>query len=358
MSRDVEELDATATEAAPAGTENTVNDEAGDGTSADSAPVTEKAPEGSSAEKPAEPEKPAGPTDDELKAAWSGFEAAVGKPEPAEGAIGARDLASGEMGDAATSAVTEAYKALLTTSQKRQAREFLESAMKAALSEKLDAVLARAYMQLGNAVKSTGAARETVARAPVDPTTAHVERVASIYLATSMVAPPSGVAENWATRVQELANSLGGEVQAYLNYLAAKAEWDAKDEATRGDEPKAPEVSDVVVQAAKIARGRAVSTRKTSGTKGDSAPRVSGPGYSGPRRSVGAHIQAAFASQPVGTFLKISEIAGATSEEYGDDHPSSGAVSAALFPASGKVRDLGGIEPAIENGNKGARKIA
>jgi len=67
-----------------------------------------------------------------------------------------------------------------------------------------------------------------------------------------------------------------------------------------------------------------------------------------------------FADLPVGSFLTVTEISKADSDEYGDDHPTTGAVSARLFPKSGKPQLPEGIEEVIpEDGSaRGARKVA
>jgi len=52
--------------------------------------------------------------------------------------------------------------------------------------------------------------------------------------------------------------------------------------------------------------------------------------YAGPKRSIVEHIREAFAAQKKGAFLSVTEIAKFDSKEYGQAHPSSGAVNAAL----------------------------
>lgn len=304
------------------------------------------------AEKPAEP---AGPTDEEIKAALAAFETL------AAAAVETRDKNTGEIPADEVTKVREAYAALPTTPAKTRARNGLAEAMKAALVKERAADKARAYLTLGEEVKSASkATKETVAKAPVDITAEHVARVTSLYLSTSFVDAPEGVDASWADQVKNKAAALMGEIGTYKAYQAELAKWQATDEANRqGDEPKAPDVDPIVVSAFRIARGRPTSPgRKPGSGKAAGAPKASTAGYSGPRRSVKAHIQSAFASVPVGTFLKIAEIANHTSAEYGSDHPSSGAVSAALFPPSGKAASIEGLQPTEEGGVKGARKIA
>ena len=73
------------------------------------------------------------------------------------------------------------------------------------------------------------------------------------------------------------------------------------------------------------------------------------------RRSVTDHLKEVFADLPVGTFLTNTQAANRTSEAYGTDHPSSGAVAAvrpAALPA-GLVR----IDHS-EGQKAGIRKVA
>lgn len=75
------------------------------------------------------------------------------------------------------------------------------------------------------------------------------------------------------------------------------------------------------------------------------------------RRDIAAHIGSAFFSQPSGAFLTVNEIRNHRSEEYGDEFPSAGAISARLFPATGRCT-VSGVEPGVnERGVRGARKV-
>ena len=74
------------------------------------------------------------------------------------------------------------------------------------------------------------------------------------------------------------------------------------------------------------------------------------------RRDIGAHIASAFAELPDGTFLTVREIRRHRSDEYGDEFPSAGAISARLFPSSGRCT-VPGVEPGEnERGVRGARR--
>ncbi|WP_409332795.1 DUF262 domain-containing protein [Trujillonella humicola] len=82
------------------------------------------------------------------------------------------------------------------------------------------------------------------------------------------------------------------------------------------------------------------------------APRRAGSG----RRDIGAHIASAFEGLPDGAFLTVREIRAHRSDEYGDEFPSAGAISARLFPSSGRCT-VPGVEPgADERGVRGARR--
>jgi len=312
--------------------------------------ATEAAPQSGAegTEVKAEEAKPEGPSKEEIEAATKAFEEVV------NAAVESRDKATGELSVDEITKVKTVYAALPATSAKTKARNALEEGMRNALAKDLDAPKARAYMLLGQEVKSTGS-RETVAKAPVDPTEEHVNKVTAMYLASSLVEVGEGVAEDWVVKVQELGNSLAPEVQAYKKYLADFAAWEANTAEDKGDAPKEPEVNQVVLNAAKIAHGRGMTRPRKASTGGTSAKASSGPSYSGPRRNVKEHIRQVFASKPVGTFLKISEIAGGDSTEYGEDHPSSGAVTASL--ESSKF-DVAGIQADSQNGIKGAVKVA
>lgn len=82
------------------------------------------------------------------------------------------------------------------------------------------------------------------------------------------------------------------------------------------------------------------------------APRKAG----GARRDIGAHIVSAFEGLPEGAFLTVGQIRSHRSEEYGDEFPSAGAISARLFPSSGRCT-VPGVEPGEnERGVRGARR--
>lgn len=76
------------------------------------------------------------------------------------------------------------------------------------------------------------------------------------------------------------------------------------------------------------------------------------------RRDIGAHIVSAFEGMPEGGFLTVGQIRSHRSEEYGDEFPSAGAISARLFPSSGRCT-VPGVEPGEnDRGVRGARRIS
>lgn len=78
------------------------------------------------------------------------------------------------------------------------------------------------------------------------------------------------------------------------------------------------------------------------------------------RRQVYRHIISAFADLPLGTKLTIAQIVAHTSEEYGNDHPATGAVAAWLFRTEDGHREslTPGIVPCYVGNMKGGERIA
>jgi hypothetical protein len=183
---------------------------------------------------------------------------------------------------------------------------------------------ARIYMVLGKAIEDAkGTRAPVVAKPKADPVEAHVERAAALMLAVNLLPVPDDVAgTDWASRTETLVDSLAADVEKYRSWAANTAE----------DKGDAPEVSPVVLAAAKIAQGRAVGARKAITKSG--APRAATvPG--GPRGNIAEHIKQAMETVAVGDFMTIAEIAKYESTEYGTDGkpaPSQGAISARLFP--------------------------
>ncbi|WP_278265435.1 DUF262 domain-containing HNH endonuclease family protein [Nocardia sp. AG03] len=77
------------------------------------------------------------------------------------------------------------------------------------------------------------------------------------------------------------------------------------------------------------------------------------------RRDIGQHIVNAFAGLEEGTFLTINEIRKVPSAQYPvNDLPSSGAISARLFPAGGRRTTVPGVVGAIVGGRRGGRAVS
>lgn len=279
----------------------------------------------------------------EAEAAMNAFLSAVSATLTSEG----RDVSTGTLSEKDKSDTTKVYAALPGTRAKKAALAFLQEKMQEAML-KDEFGVARTYLEIHQAAQ-VSAPRETVT---VDPTEAHVAQVAALYMAPNLVTVPDDVNENWRTLVKEKASALEDDVVKYRAWLLENADKSADERS------EAPKVDQIVVQAAKFATGRGVVTVRKPRAAGAAAttPQVSTTGgYAGPRRNVEVHIRSAFEGKNPGDFLSIAEIAGHTSEEYGDDHPSSGAVAARLFPAKGKCK-LDFVRPE-EREKKGAVKL-
>lgn len=240
-----------------------------------------------------------------------------------------RDTTTGELPVAAIEPVNAEYRKLDGTKAKNKAKSWLEDQMKLALmgegeyeSSGPNLPDARSFVQIKDALTAakSGGSREST---PADPAAAWVNRQASLTLATLIVGADRPEVEgdrDLGAEAQTLADSLVEQVNAYRTWAANEAE----------DKGDAPEVSPVVKQALKLSTGKAAGR--------------TGGGNGGVRRDVGKHIASAFAGVESGTFLSVAAIAKHKSDEYGDDHPSQGAVQARLFPSSGKCT-VEGIVP-------------
>ena len=266
----------------------------------------------------------------------SAFEAAV---QAAVTDTEARDASTGDLPSSLIDPVNVEFRKLDGAKAKNKARAHLNGLMKETMN-KLDMPLARSYMILSENL-SAGSSGTKSEKTPADPTEAFVQRVVGLQLALELAKGnvPEGVDANWTAK----ANEVYGEAQPKA---LAYAEWAAADEETRGEEP---EVNAVVRSAVKLAQGKAA---KVGGSV-----RSGGGAGDGVRRDIGKHIASAFADVPSGTFLTIAEIKKHRSEEYGDNSPSAGAISARLFPTSGKATSVEGITAGQnENSKKGAFK--
>jgi hypothetical protein len=290
------------------------------------APVEEQVTE---APAEAQTEAPAEDTKSEDKPIdLTGFKDATSK------AVEQRDSSTGEVPADAIGEVNAVYRGLDGIKPKNAAKNWIEDEMKGAITA-LDIQLARAYSMVKDNLTAAGGAKSE--RQPADPKLAFVNKLAAHRLALTLITAPEGVdGDEASAQADDLVAGLSEQVEAYR----AWAESDAED---KGD---APDTSPVVRTAFKLAAGKASGGGRVSGG-------------SGVRRDIGKHIQAAFSNLDNGAVLTVAEIANTKSEEYGDDVPSQGAVSARLFPQSGKCT-VEGIEPvpAADGKPRGARKVA
>lgn len=274
----------------------------------------------------------------EAEVDFSAFKSAV---ETAVAKENLADADTGKVSDEQIALVNEAFRALPTGKPRSSMKEeYLVGEMKSAL-DNADMIRARALVDVRENL--SGASRKSRAEAePADPTEAFVEKVASLQYAWSQVTEnvPEGVSEDWETKVNDLLSSedFQSEYKAYAEYQDLSAE-----EREGKEEPKA---SRPVKTAYKLASGK---VRASSGK--------SGPAYSGPTRNVLKHIEEVMADVEPGTFLKISEVTGKSSSEYGDDHPSSGAVSSRMFPKDKDPYEGETFKAAVQDGKKGIVRL-
>lgn len=309
---------------APVATDDTAT--ATDGTTDAATPATDAAGTTEGTAAPAAEAKP-----EKVPVDLTAFNAAV------ETAVAERDTSTGEVPTAAIEPVQAAYRDLDGIAAKNAGKKALTEKMRDAMNA-MDIQLARAYMVLSDNLSSGGGGGAKTERAPADPVEAYVQKVVALTLAQELVEVPEGhTAEELSERVAKLHAEATAQVEGYRTFLA-----DANE-----DKKEPDGMLPVVRQAFKAASGKAL---------GRGVARTSAP-YTGERRDIGKHILNAFADVEPGTFLTVAEIRAKRSDEYGDNPPSAGAISARLFPKSGKFT-LEGIQPGQnEKSNKGATKL-
>lgn len=368
MARDTETVETVATPATDETNSTTPTTEA-------QAPVTQPdagttdAPAQATPEAPAAPAAPAGPTAEEINAALDTFEALVdgilGTPPSVEPKVeGKIDNSNGEVPADEMTKIVEAYRGLPGgTRAHTKATDRLTKNQMLLLTEHMWAVGARALAlilgELRTAGKGTRARVEGVAKPTVSPTEAHVALAAAHALSVNFLTVGEGVDENWGVMVNEKVATLASEVGTYRAYLDEKAAYDALSDEDKANatEPTAPEVDMIIVQAARLARGRVAGPKKATAApkSGAATPRTPRDPNS-PRGSILDHIKEVFAGQPVGTFLKVSEIAKAASAQYPAGNASGGAVSSRIEKESfrGAIPGLEYTESPV----KGVTKVA
>lgn len=269
------------------------------------------------------------------------FEAAVAAAQ--EG----KDAATGELAPVFIAPVQEAFRKLDGAKNKNKAKAILNEGMKDAMNG-MDIQTARAYMTLSDSL-TVAAAHAKAERVPTDPTEAFVQLIVGLRLAVDLASAsvPEGVKEDWSEQAGTL---LTANTEAASAYLA----WTNRTAPEEGAEDVAePETSSFVKAAVKLSQGK-------SGKVGGKATKGTGTPFTGDRRDIAKHISEAFASKTAGDFLTVSEIKNFHSDEYGDNPPSAGAISARLFPRGGKACTLTDVVPATSadgKGNKGATKV-
>ena len=301
--------------------------------STESGDATQAPAEGEAAEAPAEKSK------DDLEAEFRA---------KCEEAVDNSDESTGSVPEIFVAAVLDAYRNLPSTASKSLVKNWLGEEMRQALID-VKINRARALSDINAKVQDASTRRSAAAPAKPSksPNDVYLESCLALDLAKQFVPRPKdeelddNFGEQYSQRYADL-TAEGGEVQKYLTWLNAT-------EAERGDEP---EVDTVVKNAAKLASGRAVGGRKSS-TK-----RAGGGGSTGgPRRNVGTHIDEFLAQADPSAEYTVADVANFSSSEYGEDHPSPGAVAARLFPTTGKPSTISGFEqvPGVEP--KKIRKI-
>jgi hypothetical protein len=235
--------------------------------------------------------------------------------EAVAAALPHQDPETGDLPESAVAPVQEQYRALPAKGGRPSAKAFLQSSMKDSINA-LQWINGKSYMQLAESMTAGSAAKAE--KVPADPKAAFTERYQALLLALALVAEqaPEGVE---ASEIDVPADLLDSG-RAYVTWSESEAE----------DKGDAPESSAVVRNAVKIASGKAATGRKASTSGGTSS------GGSGLRRDIAKHIDSAFEGLEAGAFLSIADIRKHKSDEYGDEQPSAGAISARLFPASGK----------------------
>lgn len=249
------------------------------------------------------------------------------------------DETTGSVSEAGLERAAEAYRNVTGgIKYKNQAKEFVDEGMKSHLSAN-EYTIAVAYNEVSEKLRVTKAAPKATAP-KIDPKEAYADRVAALQVALDFL--ESNVPEE--AEGYELPST-----DAAYNQTVEYIGWTEEDAETRGE---APELTPVAQAAVKVIQGRGLGGRKASGGGIARAP------FTGTRRDVGAHIVNAFADKASGEFMTVSEIVKTRSDEYGDDAPSSGAVSARLFPKGDASKcNVEGVIPGVNSdGVKGATK--
>lgn len=314
------EPEAAEAEGTPEGQATEGTEAPAEGTEAEATPSAEE----EAAKKAAEAKAAA----EEYERLFTAFKAAADSAVKAEDV----DKDTGHLHEGLKAPVSLAYSAMPGAKGKNAAKTYLQEKMQQGMLDGVEDpaqyIVARSYLQLFKEVPKDAGAKPAGGDKPtvvVDPTEAFVARIAALLIAPNLTTVPEGVTDDWKDKAKAKAQELQGQVASYRNWLTANV--------GKSDEEKSakPEVDAIVEAAAKVASGRAAGKAPRKAAAAGGTTTSAGSSYSGPRRNVVEHIRQAFEGHPVGTWLSNAEIAKFQSTEYGDDRPSSGAVSARLF---------------------------
>lgn len=243
-----------------------------------------------------------------------------------------RDADTGVLPVVVISSLKDLYLKLPGAAYKNPAKAFLldrmQEEMIAGTSGDAKRYLnARTFLELNKEVEGARATKtQGAVTQKVDPTLAHVERVASLMIAPNLVPVGEGVEDGWEDQVEKLVESLSDDIVKYRNWQAEVAAFEPKSDDDKA--PEAPEVHASIVAAAKIAAGRTVSAKKAGTTQ-----RASTAG-SGHRGDIVQHLREAIEKFPVGEFVPVAELCKVETSQYGGDKPapSPGAIANQLRP--------------------------
>lgn len=277
-------------------------------------------------------------TDEQKAAKEAEHEAALKVfTDAVEAAVDNADETTGTVDEAALQAVSEAYRGLSGgIKYKNLAKSYVDEAIKSSIPTK-QYIRATSYNEVSEKLRTVKS--ETKPKVTVDPRIAYGERIAALELAKELLEEDAP---------EEVEGYEVPSVEVAYRELVEYRNWTKQDADSRGE---APELGSIATAANKLIEGKAVGKARTrsGGVR---------PAFTGVRRNVAVHIENAFEGIESGKFLTVSEIVNTRSEEYGDDAPSSGAVSARLFPGGDAEKcTVAGITPGVNaNGTKGATK--
>lgn len=314
------------------------------------------------AEQPEAPAKPKGPSEQELAQLLEDFKIkahAVVSQHDAAGQIKIEVTTPDQVAESGQSsgslypefeAALNAYQALPGASPKGKAKDFMGGQMTSEIlkiqanpSDLSPQATVIAWNIFQTAVLERASKKAGAAGPALSPVDGFLAKLATIRVANKLIADdqPEGLPTDW----QEQLNKM---VQVGINEAELLEKWQETPEDERqGEEPK---LSAYTSQAVKLSSGK--------GPRKPGRPVGAVSTYTGVRRDIGKHIEHAFSDKPSGTWLSINEIRSIQSPEYGEASPSGGAISARLFPKSGKSATVEGVEAALDaSGRKGARKL-